>query len=252
MHETKIDISFIVPAYNEEGLLGDCLNSIKKEAGSLPEIKAEIIVVNNASTDNTKTVALSFPGVIVVDEPKKGLVNARAAGAKAARGEILAHIDADCRLPAGWLKRVMDEFSADKSLVAISGPYQYYDFTAWQNFLVKMFYWLGYPFYIVSRFVTNQSSMLQGGNIAVKKSAWEKIGAASPEFNFYGEDTDLARRLNKIGPVKFRLDFINTTSGRRLKKEGIVRSGWRYFMNYLSVVLFNKPATKTYTDIRSH
>ena len=72
-------ISFVVPAYNEEGYIAHCLRSILKEtAGSKCNI--EIIVVNNAGTDRTSEIAGSFPGVRVVDEYRKGIVRARQAG----------------------------------------------------------------------------------------------------------------------------------------------------------------------------
>ena len=76
-------ISFVVPAYNEQALLGRSLLAIREEiarAGLKLGEEAEIIVVNNASTDNTRAVALAVEGVRVVDEPRKGLVQARWSG----------------------------------------------------------------------------------------------------------------------------------------------------------------------------
>src|SRR6185503_7632538 len=112
-YDYSMDISFIVPAYNEEAILGKCLEAIFAELKNNPAVLAEVIVVNNASTDNTKQVAASFSGVKIVDEDRKGLVFARAAGAAVANGELLAHIDSDCNIPKGWLKTVMAEFAAD-------------------------------------------------------------------------------------------------------------------------------------------
>ncbi len=74
-----IMISFVVPAYNEEKTLTRNLAAIIAEIARCG-CKAEVIVVNNASTDGTGVVAASFPEVIVVDEPVKGLVQARKAG----------------------------------------------------------------------------------------------------------------------------------------------------------------------------
>ena len=71
-------LSFVVPAYNEETYLPACLESILAQTRELDEA-VEIIVVNNASTDRTREVALKFSGVRVVDEPRKGLTYARQA-----------------------------------------------------------------------------------------------------------------------------------------------------------------------------
>ena len=100
-------LSFVVPAYNEELYLADCLQSILDEIRSQPPcapdgIDFEVIVVNNASTDRTRDVALGYPGVRVVDEPRKGLYSARQAGFEASSGALIANVDADSRLlPAG-------------------------------------------------------------------------------------------------------------------------------------------------------
>ena len=74
-------ISAIVCAYNEAVFLPACLHSLFSQTRP-PD---EIIVVNNASTDETGAVARAMPGVRVVDEPAKGLVVARETGRRAAR-----------------------------------------------------------------------------------------------------------------------------------------------------------------------
>ena len=119
-------ISFVVPAYNEEKHLTKTLIAITSEI-ERTGCKAEIIVVNNASTDGTRELAASFPEVVVVDEPVKGLVQARRAGFLRASGDLIANVDADTIVPEGWLNRVLAEFRHRPGLVALSGPYIYYD-----------------------------------------------------------------------------------------------------------------------------
>src|SRR6267142_1703218 len=87
-------VSFVVPAYNEEALIGSCLAGISAEI-SRTGCPAEIIIVDNGSSDATRRIALAVPGVKIVDEPRKGLVQARQAGCRAAKGEYIANIDAD-------------------------------------------------------------------------------------------------------------------------------------------------------------
>lgn len=250
-----MDISFIIPAFNEERILGKCLNSILSEIKRNPALEAEIIVVNNASTDSTKEVALSFDGVKIVDEPRKGLVFARAAGAKQASGKLLAHIDADCMLPEGWIKTALKEFSKDEKLVALSGPQYYYDvyngLNWFEKFVVRTYHVIVYWVYLFNRYVWRIGSILQGGNFIVRKWAWEQMGAANSDFSFYGEDTELCRKLFKLGNVKFSLELLIYASGRRLKEEGLIKTGGLYVINYFSVLFFKRPATKKYQDVRS-
>lgn len=240
-------LSFVIPAYNEEALIGKCLESILKQTANRPDI--EIIVVNNASTDKTKEIVLSFSGVIVVDEPKKGLVNARHAGFLASKGDLIANIDADTMLTFGWIDKALEEFSKNQ-LVALSGPYIYYDLSKIQNFFIKIYYFIGYLSHIVNHFVFHSGAMLQGGNFIVRRSALEKIGGFDTRISFYGEDTDIARRIQKVGRVKFTFKLPMYTSGRRLKKEGVLTMALRYSINYIWVIIFKRPFTKNYLDVR--
>lgn len=242
-------VSFVVPAYNEEALLPDTLATIQRaivRAGCT----AEIIVVNNASTDRTAIVAAAIPGVRVIDEPIKGLVRARQAGFLAASGELIANIDADTLLSDHWLPRVVAAFAADPRLAALSGPYVYYDVPAYVNVLVRLFYGLGCAFNFANRLLLGTDTMLQGGNFVVRRSALEAIGGYSADFNFYGEDTDLARRLNAIGEVKWTFDLPARSSGRRLVAEGVVRTGLRYTLNFLSATYLKRPFTERWIDLR--
>lgn len=243
-------LSFVIPAHNEEANIGECLSSILRELEGKP-YTVEIIVVNNASTDNTGRIARRFPGVRVVDEPRKGLVIARQAGLTKANGDLVANVDADTRVPPGWIEKVLAEFEKDPKLVCLSGPFIYYDLTSWVRALQRVFYGLAFPTYLFNRFVLRVSSMVQGGNFVIKKAIFEEIGGFDVAIDFYGEDTDVARRLNKVGHVKFTFSLPILTSGRRLAQEGILRTATRYAVNYLWVCYSGRPRTKTSTDVRT-
>jgi glycosyltransferase involved in cell wall biosynthesis len=246
-------ISFVVPAYNEQALLSRSLTAIREEiarAGQVLGQDAEIIVVNNASTDRTREVAESIPGVTVVDEPRKGLVQARWCGFEASTGDLIANIDADTIIPPGWLTEVMRQFAKSKSLVALSGPYIYYGVPRKVNIVVAAYYRVAYTAYLLNRFVLNVGSMLQGGNFIVKRDAMLKLGSPSHRFSFYGEDTDMARRLSKVGGVKFTFRLPAESSGRRLAGEGVFTIGLRYSMNFFWATFRQKPFTEAWQDIR--
>ena len=241
-------LSFVVPAYNEEAYLPACLQSILSQTASYPG-QTEIIVVNNASTDRTRELALSFPGVTVVDEPRKGLTFARQAGFAASSGELIANVDADSRLTPGWLTQVLDTF-AHHDLASFSGPVIFYDLTPRQSVLVHIFYLTAWITYVINRYILRVGSMVQGGNFVVSRAALEKIGGFNTAISFYGEDTDIARRLNDVGEVHFTFGLKMFTSARRLKNEGMVTMAVRYTINYFWTTFFKRPFTDTYVDIR--
>jgi glycosyltransferase involved in cell wall biosynthesis len=265
-------LSFVVPAYNEEAYLPACLESILSQINCQPDGQSapgtgncEIIVVNNASTDRTREVALRYPGVIVVDEPRKGLTFARQAGFAASTGALIANVDADSRLTPGWVAKVLTTFAeaeasaAAKSnarpdsrrpLAAFSGPLVYYDLTPRQRVLVHVFYMTAWTTYAINRYILRVGSMVQGGNFVVNRAALESIGGFNTAISFYGEDTDIARRLNDVGEVRFTFDLKMSSSARRLKSEGMLTMAARYSINYLWTTFFKRPFTDTYVDIR--
>ncbi len=234
-------VSLVIPAYNEEKYIGTCLENVRNNGLGV----YEIIVVNNASTDRTEAIARSFSGVRVVNESEKGLTKARQRGFAEAQGDIIAYIDADTKMPEGWIQKVITAFEKDSNAVCVSGPYIYYDSSAVVKTAVWL-YWLllAKPAYLCIRY------MAVGGNFAARKKALTAIGGFDSTISFYGEDTDIARRLHRVGKVKFMLNMYMYTSARRLKGEGIGMTAIRYVANFLSEVFLHKPITSYYKDIR--
>lgn len=245
----RMRVSFVVPAFNEEAYLEACLQSILREGEACGE-PVEIVVVNNASTDRTREVAERFPGVIVVDEPRKGLTFARQAGLNATTGLLVANVDADSRLTPGWLRRVLHAFEQQPNLVALSGPLVYYDLQPLQRELVRVFYVLAWGTYVMNRYILRVGSMVQGGNFVVTRQALRQIGGFNLGITFYGEDTDIARRLNSVGEVLFTFQLKMFSSARRLRKEGIFTMAWRYSINYLWTTFLERPFTHDHIDVR--
>ena len=92
--------------------------------------------------------------------------------------------------------------------------------------------------------------MVQGGNFVVTRDALKRIGGFNLAITFYGEDTDLARRLPEVGRVHFTFDLKMFSSARRLKKEGIFTMAWRYSVNYLWTIFLKRPYSEGHIDIR--
>jgi len=234
-------ISLVIPAYNEEKYIGACLESVRRHGAGL----LEVIVINNASTDKTEEVARAFGGVRVVAEPEKGLTKARQRGLTEARGDIIAFIDADTKMPEGWVEKVTQAFAGDERAVCVSGPYIYYDLSPVRRLAVWYYYsLLALPAYFFTGY------MITGGNFAAKKSALEAVGGFDPAISFYGEDTDIARRLHAVGKVTFLRRLSMPTSARRFHGEGLWQTALKYMANFFSMAVVKKPLTHTYSDIR--
>lgn len=111
-------ISVIVPALNEERVIGRCLASLKQQ--KLPAARFEVIVVDNGSKDRTREIARSFGrwlSVKVVERSGVRIAALRNFGAAFARGEFLAFLDADCVAPRHWLQQGLDLMRADDSRI---------------------------------------------------------------------------------------------------------------------------------------
>ncbi|OIO01064.1 MAG: hypothetical protein AUJ51_09050 [Elusimicrobia bacterium CG1_02_56_21] len=100
-------ISVVVPAFNEEKLLGACIDSARAAFAAQPaEPEHEIIVCDNRSTDSTAALAAAR-GIKTVFEPLNRIAGARNTGACAASGDWLVFIDADSRLSAATLAETL-------------------------------------------------------------------------------------------------------------------------------------------------
>ena len=237
-----LTISLIVPAHNEEKYIWTCLEHILRHADGHIH---EIIVIDNASTDDTKKIAEQYPGVRVITEHTKWLTHARQRWYKEATGDVLAFVDADTRMPKWWAKLLKQHFESSNDIWFVSWPYHYYDLPWYKqigNRLYRRLLW--YPSYLLIWY------LWVGGNFAIKKSVLDTIDWFDTKIVFYGEDTDIARRAAKCSTTKFTLRLVMPTSARRFVWEGMLKTAYTYITNFLSQVLFHKSATKTYKDFR--
>ena len=109
-----VSISIIIPALNEERMIGSCLESLAKLAFS--HDRFEVLVVDNGSRDRTRDIAESFQDRLnlrVLQKTNVRISALRNLGARAAAGDILAFLDADCLAPEDWLDRILELAPAD-------------------------------------------------------------------------------------------------------------------------------------------
>lgn len=241
-------VSVIVCAYNEAQYLPACLHSLLAQTRP-PD---EVIVVNNASTDATAAVARAIPGVTVVDEPRKGLVVARETGRQVARGDLLAYVDADCRVPPMWLERVVARFISRPAAVAVTGPYRFYDWDVLGRVLIRLYDILvAPPTHVFVHHALGIGAVLYGGNFTVRRESLAGIGGFDCSIEFHGEDTNLGRRLTPHGHVDLAGECWVWTSARRYRAMGKRQVFGLYVRNFWSEILRHRPSDRTHVDVRA-
>lgn len=122
-------LSVIVPVYNAENYIGECLNSLLEQ--DIPQGEYEIICVNDGSKDGSlavlRTYAEKHPNVVLIDKENGGVTTARNAGLDAARGEYIWFVDADDFVKTnilGTLQAKTGETQCDRLII---GGYQFVD-----------------------------------------------------------------------------------------------------------------------------
>lgn len=230
--------SVIIPAHNEENYIAKAIQAAL--AQDFPDF--EIIVVNNASTDRTAEIVTRFP-VKLVTETNKGTQWTRERGRLKARGELLAYLDADCLPGKDWLARGTSHF-ANSRVVAVSGPYDYFDGPTVWRYLTILFQKLFYPPINALMQYFGWGAIMIGGNSFFRASTLAQIGGHDTGLTFWGDDTDSAKRIAKIGKVVWSNTLMMKTSSRRLRSQGAWQTLFLYLFYFLKVSLQNEPTKK--------
>ncbi len=206
------DLSLIVPAFNEEQYLPQTLAAIQQSVEALPqanEVKVEIVVVDNASTDNTPSVARQA-GAIVVQEPVQGIARARNSGARTATGRYLVFVDADTIVPPSFLGRVY-ALSSHGNVVGGAVDTDYRP----RSRVIK-----GYL--MIWRVIAGSLRMAQGVTQFCTRTAFEEVGGYD-ESMYMSEDVDFYWRLQRYAKeagaeVAYVSDIQVVPSTRRFDK----------------------------------
>lgn len=217
-----MNISIIIPAFNEEKYIGKTLESIKHVDTNGFDV--EIIVVDNNSVDKTAEVAREF-GATVYTITSPGVGFARQYGLKRAKGDIVLYTDSDTVAPKDWITRHVTALqrsgvSCTFGSFRVSGKVTPFSFHA--NYLQP--YWIGWVNTLLG------IPTASGQNIAFWKDLALKAGGFDENLKIF-EDIDFAIRLKKMGKVVYLGDSIVHTSGRRSNE------GWGYFV-HMAVLIF--------------
>ncbi|GAB3458308.1 glycosyltransferase family A protein [Streptomonospora sediminis] len=186
----------IIPAYNEEAVIGRCLDALV--AQTVPA--AEIVVVDNNSADRTAEVAEEYAqhGVRVVREARQGAVHARNRGFDEATGDVLGRIDADTMVGPEWVGKLAESFGPDPrtgtSPDAVTGPSWFYDIPMRRAGLVAHRFFC----HQLNRLLSGHP-MLWGSNMALSRDCWHQVRPHTCTEQGMWEDLDLAVHLNRQG-----------------------------------------------------
>jgi glycosyltransferase involved in cell wall biosynthesis len=206
-------ISVVIPAFNEEENIAQCLVSLCHQ--TVPRNEYEIIVVDGGSKDATCDIARKYADLVFIQTSKK-VGGARNDGVNAAKGEIIATTDADCILPPHWIKRIGEDFR-NPALVQLYGPVYPIEEGLRNRFsllLANTFSRIGY--YSQTFYYT------LGCNTAFRKDAFLKAGMY--RCIDAGDDLEIAMRLKDLGSIKFDEKLKVGFSMRRYKQFGTIQS----------------------------
>lgn len=136
---TTVRVSVVIPVLDDADELRGCLECLAAQSRPADEI----VVVDNGSLDDSAAVARGA-GVRVVDEPVRGIPSAAASGYDAARGDVIARLDADSRPGPDWVAAIARAFDADPALAALTGPGDFLGVTGWRALAARALYMEAY------------------------------------------------------------------------------------------------------------
>ena len=109
-------VSVVIPVFNEESAILDCLNSLKQQSYK----DLEVIVVDDGSLDKSRESVRLIIGVKLLEQSHKGAGAARNLGAKQATGEILVFVDADMTFDKKFIEMLTKPIRAGKTIGTFS------------------------------------------------------------------------------------------------------------------------------------
>lgn len=227
-------VSVVIPAYNEETKLPQCLAAFTAQQTTH---SIEVIVVDNASTDNTSAVADDWSDrltIQVISEPRRTRGAARRAGFAETDAAIVLSTDADTVVPANWVESLVGCLLRNPEAAAVTTSCYITDGTPVTNWTMKV----GMPLSLrLYRAITGHF-LLSGSTFAIRRLAYEAAGGFDADIHML-EDVDLSIRVANIGRIIYMPRPRVETEGD-IFREGYLRGFWHYFKPYLQRYVFGR------------
>lgn len=215
-------ISVIIPALNEEEVIGKCLRSLRDQHYSE---EFSVIVVDNGSTDRTGEIAKKYSDKVLF-ERERGKYAAGNLGAREAEGEILAFLDADTVVDENWIASIDNTFN-DPQIVGATCPVKTLSHD-WKSVFLLTFYDL-----FVRGTIKLGVAKSWGAVIIVRKKVFDLVGGFNERNNF--EDLDLVAKVRDKGNFVMMDHTSAWTSEREIKKRGVIGTFKHYLVRYIAV-----------------
>lgn len=214
-------LSVVIPVRDDAEALRGCLALLAAQSTA----PLEVVVVDNASTDDSAALARAA-GARVVSEPRPGIAAAAATGYDHARGDVIVRCDADTRPPPDWLHRIGEAFRRDPDLEALTGPGRFYDLPPVLGGVATAAYLLG-TFGAVGAASANVP--LWGSNMALRRGTWERVrDRVHREDPRVHDDLDLSFALGPTARVRFERRLRVGVEGRILHSPAAARQRWSW------------------------
>ncbi|MGW6004853.1 glycosyltransferase family 2 protein [Oerskovia enterophila] len=227
-------MTVVVPVKDDAVLLEGCLSAIGRQTRP-PD---EVIVVDNASSDDSAAVARRA-GARVISETRPGIAAAASTGYDAVLTGIIVRCDADTLPPEDWLERVHRAFADDPGLTALTGSGFFYDLPAVRGRLARIFYLWGY--YGGMRAAVGNVP-LWGSNMAMRVDAWREVRRHVHRHDpLVHDDTDLSFQLGSTARVRYDPRLVVGVSGRTFESVAAVRRRFRLAWHTLAVNWADSP-----------
>lgn len=212
MNSARPIVSAVICTRNRERFIGDCVKGLLNQYAD--RMTYEILVINNGSTDGTRSVLQPFVergDVRVVDEPVAGLSRARNTGWVAARGDFVGYIDDDAVAEPTWISSVLEVVQSVQPMPSwIGGPIQL-------NWETERPGWvddelavpLGYLYWGDSPRQLIKGERLGGGNSVFPRTVLSELGGFDERLGrgasglLSGEETQLQYRVEQVGGVLY-------------------------------------------------
>lgn len=221
-----VKVSIIIPVFNKAEFTFQCLRSLLRE---IDLTQNEIIVVNNASSDETARLLdlLRNHLCVIHNGENKGFVEACNQGAAIARGEFLVFLNNDTVVESQWLKAMVETIENDKTVGAVGSKLVYPDgrlqeagCIIWQDGYGHAYGWGQNPQDARFNFA-REVDYCSGASLLIKKELFEQIGGFDMRYApAYYEDTDLCMSVRAAGykvvyqPASRLMHFESVTAGK--------------------------------------
>ncbi|MBM3599618.1 MAG: glycosyltransferase [Alphaproteobacteria bacterium] len=215
-------VSVYVPCFNGERYIAQCIASLLTQTRR-PD---EIIVVDDGSTDRSPRVASAYPVRLIRHEQNQGLGATRSTGVRAATGDLIASIDADCFARRDWLERLTRILESTPDAIGAAGQ------------LIEANYDRIGDRWRTHHLPQNHGAnplpdvpYLHGANTLFRREALLAAGGYDQRFRTNGEDFDICRRLKRKQPAG-KLVYDSGAVVMHLKEDtvaSVLRARFRYY-----------------------